>query len=151
MLYFFFPRCVEILGVGCLNEPSMEQLVKIMIRYFILQIWFFSWNCHKLIFSLFILFSAPWPSILKNKPNASRKEMMKIMTRYSLHLFYFDLFFSWNCNNQLTELFVCILRALKNNLRKRTRKMSIHYPNWVTWSMLCFPRIKRPFCLFSTK
>merc|ERR1712223_1170017 len=24
-------RCVEILGVGCLNEPSMEQLVKIMI------------------------------------------------------------------------------------------------------------------------
>ena len=99
----------------------------------------------------FILFSAPWPSILKNKPNASRKEMMKIMTRYSLHLFYFDLFFSWNCNNQLTKLFVYILRALKNNLRKRTRKMSIHYPNWVTWSMLCFPRIKRPFCLFSTK
>ena len=110
---------------------------------------FFPWNCHK--FCLFILFSAPWPSILKNKPNASRKEMMKIMTRYSLHLFYFDLFFSWNCNNQLTELFVYILRALKNNLRKRTRKMSIHYPNWVTWSMLCFPRIKRPFCLFSTK
>ena len=57
-----------------------------------------------------------------------------------------------NCNKQLTaELFIYILRALKNNLRKRTRKMSIHYPNWVTWSMLCFPRIKRPFCLFSTK
>ena len=25
-------RCVEILGVGCLNDPSMEALVKIMIR-----------------------------------------------------------------------------------------------------------------------
>ena len=24
-------RCVEILGVGCLNEPSMEALVKIMV------------------------------------------------------------------------------------------------------------------------